>query len=71
MECPTRANVGSGGNGGHAVTEAAGAGFVLGMDTAEAFSNQVYLVAEDLFGYPIVDTGATRSMTSIKQMQWL
>ena len=28
-------------------------------------------VAEDIYGFAIVDTGVTRSMTSVKQMDWL
>ena len=41
------------------------------MESAEAFSNLACFVAEDIYGYAIVDTGATKSMTSVKQMQWL
>ncbi len=35
------------------------------------FSVTCCFVAEDLFGYAVVDSGATRSMSSIRQMCWL
>ena len=45
----------------------------MGIDAAFALgdSGGAFCVAEDIHGYAIVDTGATRSMTSFKQMEWL
>ena len=44
--------------------------FVVGLDGV--FSNNGALfVAEDTFGFATIDTGSTRSMTSVKQMDWL
>ena len=72
IECPTRSQVGSHGNG--AVAEEHGncfAGFAMGIDVSTAFAVGNFFVAEDIYGYAIVDTGATKSMTSFKQMEWL
>ena len=46
-----------------------GSYFAIGVDAA--FADGALFVAEDIFGYAIVDTGATKSMTSFKQMEWL
>ena len=43
----------------------------MGIDASTAFAVGNFFVAEDIYGYAIVDTGATKSMTSFKQMEWL
>ena len=71
IECPTRNQVGAHGNG--AVVEEHVNGFAMGVDieVSSAFAVGNFFVAEDIYGYAIVDTGATKSMSSFKQMEWL
>jgi len=45
--------------------------FVVANDGAVFTNHGALFVAEDIFGFAIIDTGATRSMTSVKQMDWL
>ena len=80
-DCPTRTSGGAAGNMqlatveeeevqcfvSHLQSEESGAMMVASTELAQL----TLFVMEDLFGYAIVDTGATKSMAGLSQMEWL
>lgn len=73
VECPQRGQSSASGSGMAAAADQQLQGQLQGfvMSMALGAATGLLFVAEDIFGYAIVDSGATRSMTSNKQMQWL